>query len=386
MPSAQVDQPNLRSRAEYDKSIPPGQRAIDLRGVGRHVVVARVELARQLPQILREQVGIEDLAEPPQPDQAVHRRREVDPAERQLGGEMYAPRAHSGDRRPGRIPEHRRGEILVDGDDDVRIPKKHLLEGDVCKAATRATGDVLREELDRLHVDRAAEAGLEPARPARVIDARTALRRDGADAPRDGLDRVFGVARKRLTLLATADQVTERAIGERNAVEAAVEQRVGDAGLLLHAVGERDIGRIDAADVENEIGLEREYDLEIGGVAAPGDATHFRPAADVGQEEFALLRPIGARPAEETLGGERIEKARRRWSRRKNALDPRRYRDAAAGAVGDRGRARTPRREHRGCELNEQRAAIEDHVAPISLDLIMAAGTGRRSHVAPARA
>src|SRR5262249_28317379 len=122
---------------------------------------------------------------------------------------------------------------------------------------------------------------------------------------------------------------------------------------------------------------EREHDLEIGGVAAPRDAAQFWPAADVGQEEFALLRPIGARPAEQKLGGERIEKNRRRRAPRETALDPRRHRDAAAGAVGDRGGARTPRREHRGCELNEQCAAIEDHVAPISVDLIMAAGTWR---------
>src|SRR5262245_36018800 len=140
-------------------------------------------------------------------------------------------------------------------------------------------------------------------RGPRVVDARAALWRDGADAPRDGFHRVFGVARERVSLLAWSDQGSARALDARSAVTAAVEQRVGNAGLLLHAVGERDIGRIDAADIENEIGLEREHDLEIGGVPAPGDAAHFRPAADVGEEEFALLRPICARPAEQKLGG-----------------------------------------------------------------------------------
>src|SRR5262245_8638858 len=146
---------------------------------------------------------------------------------------MYAARAHGGDRRPGRIAQDRRSKVLIDGDDDVRIPEEHLLDRDIREAAARAAGDVLREQLDRLHVNRAAEAGLEPARPACVVDARPALRRDGADAPRDGLDRVFGVSRERLTLLAPPDQVTERAKPERDAVEAAVEQRVGDSGLLL---------------------------------------------------------------------------------------------------------------------------------------------------------
>src|SRR5262245_10254735 len=125
---------------------------------------------------------------------------------------MYAPRAHGGDRRPGRIAQDRRREILVNGDDDVRIPEQHLLDRDVREAAARAAGDVLREDHDRLYVYRAAETGLEPARPAGVVDARAALRRDRADALRDGLDDVFGVAREPLTLLASPNQVAERAI------------------------------------------------------------------------------------------------------------------------------------------------------------------------------
>ena len=153
-------------------------------------------------------------------------------------------------------------------------------------------GDVLRQQLDRLDVDRAAEPGLQPARAARVVDARAPLGRDCADALRDRPHHVFGGAREGLALLGPADQRAERTIGLRDAVEAAVEQRIGNAGLLLHAVGERDVGRADAADVEDEVGLEREHDLEIGGVAAPGDAADLRPAADVGQQELALLRRL----------------------------------------------------------------------------------------------
>ena len=152
----------------------------------------------------------------------------------------------------------------------------------------------------------------------------------------DGLDRVLGAARKGLALLAPSDQRSERAVAERNAVEATVEQRVGDAGLLLHALGERHIGRVHAAHIENEVGLEREHDFEIGGIAAAGDAAHFRPAADVGQQEFAFLRPVGARPADEKLRRERVEKDRRRRSGGKHARDLLRHRHGTAGAVGDR--------------------------------------------------
>src|SRR5262249_60038579 len=143
-----------------------------------------------------------------------------------------------------------------------------------------------RDELDRLHIDGAAEPGLEPARPAGVVDARPLAGWDRADTLSDRFHHVFGVARKALALLAPPDQCAESAVAQRNAFETAVEQRVGNARLLLHAVGERDVGRVHAADVQDEIGFEREHDFEIGGIAPPGDAAYPRPAAAVGLPQF----------------------------------------------------------------------------------------------------
>src|SRR6516162_10300683 len=213
-----------------------------------------------------------------------------------------------------------------------------------------------------------------PRGPRGVVDARPSVRRDRAHTLRDGFHRVFGVARKALALLAPPDQCAERAVAQRNALETAVEQCVGNTRLLLHAVGERDVGRVHAADVEDEIGFEREHDFEIGGVAAPGDAAHFGSAADVGQEEFAFLRPVGARPADEQFGRERVEKDRGRWSRRKDALDTRGRRHDAAGAVGHARGARTPRRQQGRSETCDQRAATVGHHTPImTSDALMTA-------------
>ena len=171
----------------------------------------------------------------------------------------------------------------------------------------------------------------------------------------------FGATGKGLALVAPSDQGTECAVGERNAVETAVQQSIRDAGLLLHAIGERHIGRVHAADVENEIGLEREHDFEIGGIATSGDAAHFRPCADVGQEEFAFLRAVGARPSNKKLGRERVEKDRRWWSGGKHALDPLRHRHGTAGAIGDGGGAGGARGEDRGRESGDQCAAVQGH-------------------------
>ena len=57
------------------------------------------------------------------------------------------------------------------------IPDQHLLDRDRGQPAADAAGGVARHELDGLDIDRAAEPGLQPARAARVIDARAALAR-----------------------------------------------------------------------------------------------------------------------------------------------------------------------------------------------------------------
>src|SRR5262249_14692 len=145
-------------------------------------------------------------------------------------------------------------------------------------------------------------------------------------------------------------------------------------GLLLHAVGERDVGRVHAADVEDEIGFEREHDFEIGRIAAPGDAPHFGPAADVGQEEFAFLRPVRTRPADEQVGRERIEKDRRRRARGKDGVEGGRHQDGAAGAVAHGRGLYAPGCEQNGGESRNKRAAVPGRHTPImTSDALMTA-------------
>src|SRR5262249_15552117 len=121
-----------------------------------------------------------------------------------------------------------------------------------------------------------------------------------------------------------------------------------------------------------ERGWEGGRAAEWGGVPAPGDAAPSGRTADIGQEEFALLQPVGAWPADEQFGREGVEKDRRRRSRRKDALDTRRHQHGAARAVGHARGARTPRRQQDRGEACDQRAAIVgDHTPIMTSDALM---------------
>src|SRR5262249_41564605 len=86
--------------------------------------------------------------------------------------------------------------------------------------------------------------------------------------------------------------------------------------------------------------------------------------ADVGQQEFALLGAVRARPAEQKLRRQRIEHDRGRRPGRKHPLDPCRHRHRASGPVGHGRGTRQARRKQRGCESGPSRAAIEQHHTP----------------------
>src|SRR5262249_8582587 len=70
-------------------------------------------------------------------------------------------------------------------------------------------------------------------------------------------------------------------------------------------------------------------------------------------------------PADEQFGRERIEKDRRRRSRRKNVLDARRHRHGAAGAVAYGHGLYAPGGEQDGGESRNKRAAVPGRHTPI---------------------
>ena len=82
-----------------------------------------------------------------------------------------------------------------------------------------------------------------------------------------------------------------------------VDQHIGEAAFLLHALGERFVAVVDVADIDDQIGLERFQRLEIDlGVAASGEPRNFGPRGDVGKQKLArVLDETGFAPVD--LGG-----------------------------------------------------------------------------------
>ena len=154
----------------------------------------------------------------------------------------------------------------------VRVPGDHLLGRHVEQAAALAPAgrDVgAASALDDLSVDRSAVAGLQAVGLARKVDP-WALR---FRHRRNGLLR-FAHDRGRLVgECAGAGVNPEDGADELHACdgvgEASINQQIGDPGLLLYPISERHIGRIDCAEVDDEIRLGFDHDFEVSGIAAP---------------------------------------------------------------------------------------------------------------------
>ena len=157
------------------------------------------------------------------------------------------------------------------------------------------------------------------------------------------------------------DQLAESPIGRAGLIEMSVEQRVGNAALLLDAGGERREAPLDIADIEDEIGLERDDGVEIGGIAAAGDPRQLRPRGDFGQQKLARFGSERLQPTHEQIGGERVERHRRRRAGGIDAGDMIRRSDGPAGRVGDGCGGSSPRHDECGREAAEKNSTINAH-------------------------
>ena len=92
-----------------------------------------------------------------------------------------------------------------------------------------------------------------PLGPRAVVDARPLLVGHARDALVDLGEHALGIPREPAAPVGHAQDLAERLAGPRRRREATVEEHVGDAGLLLYAVGERDERRTDGAEVDDDV-------------------------------------------------------------------------------------------------------------------------------------
>ena len=133
------------------------------------------------------------------------------------------------------------------------------------EAATLIAPDALQH----LQIDRAGEASLQAVDAAPVVDPGPlglGYRGDARAGPVEGL---VGIACELLRAILHAQQLAEQPVHLRRLAQSAVEEDVGDLGLILHIVGEGDVRWADAADVDDQVGLEFQHVLQIGRASAP---------------------------------------------------------------------------------------------------------------------
>ena len=135
------------------------------------------------------------------------------------------------------------------------------------------------DALQNLQIDRAGEAGLQAVDPAPVVDPGPLSLGDGGDARAGPVQGLLGIACELLRAILHAQQLAEQPVHLRRLVQGAIEENVGDLGLILHSVGEGDVRWADAADVDDQVGLELQHVLQIGHASAPREAAVLRQIA-----------------------------------------------------------------------------------------------------------
>src|SRR5215472_2355584 len=101
---------------------------VDISVRRRHMIEAGIKVARERADIFIEMIRIKNLCQPPQPDQPIDGRREIDPTEGELRRQIDVAVADRFYLRPLRIAPHGISEVAIYGDDHLRIPYEHLFD------------------------------------------------------------------------------------------------------------------------------------------------------------------------------------------------------------------------------------------------------------------
>src|SRR5262245_31831786 len=115
--------------ASFSKHARFAQECVELRSRRLAVVEESMELDRLRAQVdVAEGLRVQELPGPPDAEQAILARGEVEPAEGQVRREIHAFFLHRLHRAPPRVAPDGLPEVRIGGEDYRGIPKQHLLE------------------------------------------------------------------------------------------------------------------------------------------------------------------------------------------------------------------------------------------------------------------
>ena len=245
--------------------------------------------------------------EPLDTEQSVERRRSVEPAEWYVGrhvdatgpdGRDFAPRrhvAHGGGERDGSLAIATSGRAA-------RTSSSETVSAEWGRRDDHVQASGQRE---RFRLQRSARRRRRTVRTTRKVNARTLRVGDWSDALGNASKLRFGVARERFAPLGYADRRADFAKQPRRTGQRAVEQQIGNRGLRLDALGERDVRRGRRADVDDDVRLRLQHALGVRRVAAARQAGEFRQRCNRIRQKRALVVAWRARPADPLFGRKR---------------------------------------------------------------------------------
>jgi hypothetical protein len=114
-----------------------------------------------------------------------------------------------------------------------------------------------------------APTGFKPVDATAIVRSWPLARRDGGDARAKAVKGLIGILGEQLRTILRTEDFAQQPIDPRRILEPAVEQDIGDLGLFLHVVGERDLGCSGAAAIKYEIRFELQHILKVSCTPAP---------------------------------------------------------------------------------------------------------------------
>ena len=221
------------------------------------------------------------------------------------------------------------------GDDDSRVPGKNLVARDPRELAGAEPGGNVDNPclVDRRHCLRAGEPGFEAVGPAAVINQGSRGRFGDQQPAAQIVDRRPHVMGEVLPAFADTEHCPDDLQRVSGPLDAAVEDDVGNLGLLLDRIGECCGLRRHDLRSDDQIGMQPGDRVGHRRRVRPGEVADDRQARELGREKGALLARQRSAPADELLRRQYEDEHRGGLVGRHHPPNPVGHRDIPLGGI-----------------------------------------------------